>query len=424
MMTDSIGLGLGCAVLVVLVLLVLVLLKLSKMARQSEENRDSERIRNIEDYLRKVEQALVVLETRLEAQDNQSLKLNTLVDSRLRQLSEQSDRLVKTVEAKLTDIQRDNEKRLEQIRQTVEEKLESTLESRLATSFKQVGEQLESVYKELGEMHVLAKGVGNLERVLTNVKTRGIWGELQAERILQEMLQPDQYVKNVVTKREGRDAVEFAVKLPGATNNEHVLLPIDSKFPREDYERLCNATEVGDVEQVRALRRAIEKRILDEARDIRSKYIEVPYTTDFAVMFLPIEGLFAEVLAIPGLQERVQREFHVMIAGPTTLASLLNSLQMGFRTLAIERKSSEVWRVLGEVKSEYAKFGIVLEAVRKKISAASTEIDRAFTRHRVMGRRLSGVEAVESSLPSELSDFETGEMSEEGASDDATLGEP
>lgn len=422
-MKDLIGLGLGCAVLVVLVLLVLVLLKLSKMARQSGENRDSERIRNIEDYLRQVEQSLVVLETRLEAQDNQSLKLNTLVDSRLRQLSEQSDRLVKTVEAKLTDIQRDNEKRLEQIRQTVEEKLESTLESRLATSFKQVGEQLESVYKELGEMHVLAKGVGNLERVLTNVKTRGIWGELQAERILQEMLQPDQYVKNVVTKREGRDAVEFAVKLPGATNNEHVLLPIDSKFPREDYERLCNATEVGDVEQVRVLRRAIEKRILDEARDIRSKYIEVPYTTDFAVMFLPIEGLFAEVLAIPGLQERVQREFHVMIAGPTTLASLLNSLQMGFRTLAIERKSSEVWRVLGEVKSEYAKFGIVLEAVRKKISAASTEIDRAFTRHRVMGRRLSGVEAVESSLPSELLDFETGDMSEEGASDDATLGE-
>lgn len=423
-MKDLIGLGLGCAVLVVLVLLVLVLLKLSKMARQSGENRDSERIRNIEDYLRQVEQSLVVLETRLEAQDNQSLKLNTLVDSRLRQLSEQSDRLVKTVEAKLTDIQRDNEKRLEQIRQTVEEKLESTLESRLATSFKQVGEQLESVYKELGEMHVLAKGVGNLERVLTNVKTRGIWGELQAERILQEMLQPDQYVKNVVTKREGRDAVEFAVKLPGATNNEHVLLPIDSKFPREDYERLCNATEVGDVEQVRVLRRAIEKRILDEARDIRSKYIEVPYTTDFAVMFLPIEGLFAEVLAIPGLQERVQRDFHVMIAGPTTLASLLNSLQMGFRTLAIERKSSEVWRVLGEVKSEYAKFGIVLEAVRRKISAASTEIDRAFTRHRVMGRRLSGVEAVESSLPSELLDFETGEMSEEGASDDATLGEP
>lgn len=422
-MKDLIGLGLGCAVLVVLVLLVLVLLKLSKMARQSGENRDSERIRNIEDYLRQVEQSLVVLETRLEAQDNQSLKLNTLVDSRLRQLSEQSDRLVKTVEAKLTDIQRDNEKRLEQIRQTVEEKLESTLESRLATSFKQVGEQLESVYKELGEMHVLAKGVGNLERVLTNVKTRGIWGELQAERILQEMLQPDQYVKNVVTKREGRDAVEFAVKLPGATNNEHVLLPIDSKFPREDYERLCNATEVGDVEQVRVLRRAIEKRILDEARDIRSKYIEVPYTTDFAVMFLPIEGLFAEVLAIPGLQERVQRDFHVMIAGPTTLASLLNSLQMGFRTLAIERKSSEVWRVLGEVKSEYAKFGIVLEAVRRKISAASTEIDRAFTRHRVMGRRLSGVEAVESSLPSELLDFETGDTSEEGASDDATLGE-
>ena len=285
------------------------------------------------------------------------------------------------------------------MRKTVEEKLQSTLESRLSSSFKQVGDQLESVYKQLGEMQNLAQGVGNLEKVLTNVKTRGMWGELQAERILQEILLPEQYLKNVVTKRTGRDPVEFAVRLPGATEGEHVLLPIDSKFPREDYEKLCSATESGDVEAVKILRKALERRILDEAKDIRDKYIDVPYTTDFAILFLPIEGLYAEILSIAGLQDRIQREFHVMIAGPATLASLLNSLQMGFRTLAIEKKSSEVWHVLGEVKTEYGKFGTVLEVVKKKLASASSEIDNAFTRHRAIGRKLRNVEAVESDMP-------------------------
>ncbi len=388
-----------CLGLVSIVLLVLTLQKLSRISKPSD---DAERLRDLEEELRRVEQSLTVIETKIGALDSQSSKLNTLVDTRLVQFSDASDKLTKTVDAKLSDIQKDNEKRLEQIRQTVEEKLQSTLENRLSSSFKQVGERLESVYKELGEMHVLAKGVGNLEKVLTNVKTRGIWGELQAERILQEMLLPEQYMKNVVTKRGGRESVEFAVKLPGATDAEHVLLPIDSKFPREDYERLCNATEAGDIEAVKLLRKAIERRILDEAKDIRTKYIDVPYTTDFAIMFLPIEGLYAEVLAIPGLQDRVQRELHIMIAGPATLASLLNSLQMGFRTLAIEKKSSEVWQVLGEVKTEYGKFGVVLEAVKRKLALATTEIDNAFTRHRVMGRKLKDVEAVESDLPDNL----------------------
>ena len=389
------GLGLIC-----LILLVLILIKISKSGGDSEQksqlNELSKNVDSLNEALRRVEQAQTVTSTRLDGLDSRSSQLNTLVDSRLAQFSSDNEKLTKTVEGKLSEIRTDNEKRLEQMRQTVEEKLQNTLESRLSKSFSQVGEQLESVYKQLGEMQTLAQGVGNLEKVLTNVKARGMWGELQAERILQEILLPEQYLKNVVTKRTGRDPVEFAVKLPGATEGEHVLLPIDSKFPREDYERLCDATQASDVELVKTLRKALERRILDEAKDIREKYIDVPYTTDFAILFLPIEGLYAEILSIPGLQERIQHEFHVMISGPATLASLLNSLQMGFRTLAIEKKSSEVWHVLGEVKTEYDKFGSVLEAVKKKLQYATSEIDNAFIRHRAMGRKLRDVEAVES----------------------------
>ena len=384
--------------LITIILLVIVISKQSKKTDNAETetlNTISRQLASAEESLRRIEQSLTVTSTRLDGLDRRSSQLNTLVDSRLAQFSTDNDKLTKTVESKLSDIQKDNERRLEQMRQTVEEKLQSTLEARLSSSFKQVGEQLESVYKQLGEMQVLAQGVGNLEKVLTNVKARGMWGELQAERILQEILLPEQYLKNVVTKRTSRDPVEFAVKLPGSQEGEHVLLPIDSKFPREDYERLCMATETSDVEAIKALRKALERRILDESKDIREKYIDVPYTTDFAILFLPIEGLYAEILSIPGLQDRIQREFHVMIAGPATLASLLNSLQMGFRTLAIEKKSSEVWHVLGEVKTEYGKFGVVLDSVKKKLSSASNEIDNAFTRHRAMGRKLRNVEAVE-----------------------------
>ena len=380
------GLGLIC-----LLLLVLILLKLSKGSVDS-----------LGEALRRVEQAQAVTSTRLDGLDSRSNQLNALVDSRLAQFSADNEKLTKTVEGKLSEIRTDNEKRLEQMRQTVEEKLQSTLENRLSKSFSSVGEQLEKVYIQLGEMQTLAQGVGNLEKVLTNVKARGMWGELQAERILQEILLPEQYLKNVATKRSSRDPVEFAVRLPGASEGEHVLLPIDSKFPREDYEKLCDATQASDVELVKALRKALERRILDEAKDIREKYIDVPYTTDFAIMFLPIEGLYAEILSISGLQERIQHEFHVMISGPATLASLLNSLQMGFRTLAIEKKSSEVWHVLGEVKTEYAKFGAVLEAVKKKLQYATTEIDNAFTRHRAMGRKLRDVEAIESDVEEDV----------------------
>ena len=402
--------------LITIILLVIVISKQSKKTDNAETetlNNISRQLASTEESLRRIEQALTVTSTRLDGLDRRSSQLNTLVDSRLVQFSTGNDKLTKTVESKLSDIQKDNERRLEQMRQTVEEKLQSTLETRLSASFKQVGDQLESVYKQLGEMQVLAQGVGNLEKVLTNVKARGMWGELQAERILQEILLPEQYLKNVVTKRTSRDPVEFAVRLPGSSEGEHVLLPIDSKFPREDYERLCDATQNSDVELVRTLRKALERRILDEAKDIREKYIDVPYTTDFAILFLPIEGLYAEILSIPGLQERIQHEFHVMISGPATLASLLNSLQMGFRTLAIEKKSSEVWHVLGEVKTEYGKFGIVLDSVKKKLSSASNEIDNAFTRHRAMGRKLRSVEAVET-------DSDVSALELEGPSDQET----
>ena len=406
----------GLAALAIILLFVLALVRMSRLSRSGNGDEEkamlgelSSGIAAVNDSLRRIEQELTVASTRIDGLDKRSTQLNTLVDSRLAQFSTDNDKLTKTVEAKRSDIQKDNEKRLEQMRQTVEEKLQSTLESRLSNSFKQVGDRLESVYRQLGEMQVLAQGVGNLEKVLTNVKTRGMWGELQAERILQEILLPEQYLKNVVTKRTGRDPVEFAVRLPGTHEDEHVLLPIDSKFPREDYEKLCAATETGDTESVRLLRKALERRILDESRDIREKYIDVPFTTDFAILFLPIEGLYAEILSIPGLQDRVQREFHVMIAGPATLASLLNSLQMGFRTLAIEKKSSEVWHVLGEVKTEYGKFGIVLDTVKKKLTSASNEIDNAFTRHRAMGRKLRGVEAVETDDTSLIESSSEGE---------------
>ena len=378
-------------VLAALCLLVLILVLAKLLKSEKEEEASASRQAQLE--AQKEAQRELQLQTQKEASDefNKELKETlrrqeqalTVVSTKLEMMKVDSDKLSKTVDAKL-----------EEMRATVEEKLQSTLERRLSSSFGQVGQQLENVYKQLGEVQILAKDVGNLERVLTNVKTRGIWGELQAERILQDMLLPEQYDKNVATKKGSLDKVEFAVKLPGANEGDKIYLPIDSKFPREDYERLCQATERADKDSVTALRKNLGKRIEAEAKDIRDKYIDVPHTTDFAILFLPVEGLYAEVLSLVGLQEKLQREFHVMIAGPATLSALLNSLQMGFRTLAIEKKSSEVWKLLGEVKTEYAKFGQALDGIKKKLALATSEIDNAFVRHRALERRLRGVEAL------------------------------
>jgi len=298
-----------------------------------------------------------------------------------------------TVEAKLQSMQIDNAKQLEQMRQTVDEKLQGTLEKRLGESFKQVSERLEQVHKGLGEMQTLATGVGDLKKVLTNVKTRGTWGEVQLGALLEQVLNPDQFAINVATK-DGGERVEFAIKLPGqgAAKDETIWLPIDAKFPVEDYQRLIEAQEKADAEGAEVAGKQLENRVKACAGEICEKYLNPPKTTDFGILFLPIEGLFAEVIRRTGLTEVIQRECRVVIAGPTTLWSILNSLQMGFRTLAIQKRSSEVWNLLAAVKTEWTKYGDVLEAVHKKLQQASDTIERAKVRSRAVGRKLKDVQ--------------------------------
>ena len=298
-----------------------------------------------------------------------------------------------TVEGKLQSMQIDNAKQLEQMRQTVDEKLQGTLEKRLGESFKQVSERLELVHKGLGEMQTLAMGVGDLKKVLTNVKTRGTWGEVQLGALLEQVFNPDQFSANVATK-DGGERVEFAVKLPGqgSDKDDIVWLPIDAKFPVEDYQRLIDAQEKVDIEEVAAAGKQLENRVKACASDICNKYLNPPKTTDFGVMFLPIEGLFAEVIRRVGLIEVVQRDYRVIIAGPTTLWSILNSLQMGFRTLTIQKRSSEVWNLLAAVKTEWTKYGGVLDGVQKKLHQASDTIEKAKVRSRVVGRKLKDVQ--------------------------------
>jgi len=298
------------------------------------------------------------------------------------------------VEDKLKTLQQDNATRLEQMRQTVDEKLQGTLEKRLGESFKMVSERLEQVYKGLGEMQTLASGVGDLKRVLTNVKSRGTWGEVQLAALLDEVLAPDQYDTNVATKDGSGERVEFAIRLPGRgeDRDEVVWLPIDAKFPIEDYQRLVEAQEAADPEAAESASRQLEVRIKGCASDICSKYLNPPKTTDFAILFLPTEGLFAEVIRRPGLTDAVQRDCRVVIAGPTTLWSILNSLQMGFRTLAIQKRSSEVWNLLAAVKTEFGKYGDVLTKVQKKLQEASNTIDTAAVRTRSIERKLRDVQ--------------------------------
>ncbi|MDQ5926905.1 MAG: recombination protein RmuC, partial [Pseudomonadota bacterium] len=318
----------------------------------------------------------------------------------LRMLSESNDRRLSevrtTVETRLQALQADNEKKLEQMRQTVDEKLHATLEARLGESFKQVAERLEQVHRGLGDMQRLASDVGSLNRVLNNVKTRGIFGEVQLAGLLEQVFTPEQYAVNVETVPGSGARVEFAIRLPGkgGVDDAPLWLPIDAKFPREDYERLLEAQDKADVPGVEAASKALELRLRQEARTIRDKYLAPPHTADFAILFVPTEGLYAEALRRPGLVEAMQRECRVMLAGPTTLLATLNSLQMGFRTLALEKRSSEVWQVLGAVKTEFGKFGDVLAKTRKKLDEASNTIASVETRTRVMGRALKQVEAM------------------------------
>jgi DNA recombination protein RmuC len=317
---------------------------------------------------------------------NKQVDQNTATSQRLDQLRE-------TLEKKMADLQSGNEKKLEEMRTTVDEKLQKTLESRLGESFKLVSERLEAVHKGLGDMQQLATGVGDLKRVLSNVKSRGVLGEYQLESILDQILTPDQYAKNVKTKEGSNALVEFAVKLPGREDKEKIVwLPVDSKFPKEDFELLLEAYDKAVPELIEEHRKSFVKGIRKCALDIASRYIDPPNTTDFAILFLPFESLYAEVLRTPGLFESLQREYKIIITGPTTLSALLNSFQMGFRTLAIEKRSSEVWQLLGAVKTEFGNFGGILEKTQKKLQEASNVIEQAGVRSRAIERKLRNVQ--------------------------------
>lgn len=341
------------------------------------------------DLGRASEQKLELLRTGLEASLGQVAQSN----------EQKQEALRAALETQLARLRSENDARLEQMRQTVDEKLQSALEKRLGESFNLVAERLELVHRGLGEMQNLATGVGDLKKVLSNIKTRGNWGEMQLEMLLEQMLSPQQYSRNVQIGEDSSQRVEFAVKFPGRGDAGEVLLPIDAKFPQEDYQRLVDAQERGDLEAIQHYSRELDGQIRQCARAISCKYIDPPRTTDMAILFLPTEGLYAEVIRRPGLIDSLQRDCRVIVAGPTTLAALLSSFQMGFRTLAIEQRAGEVWKRLGEVKAEFLKFGGILDKVRKKLTEAANRMDDVSRRTRVINRRLRDVEVLPEAGP-------------------------
>jgi len=359
--------------------------ELNKNFYQSRKE-NSDTLQNFQDSL------LKRLNESLEIQNRQYESMTKQLSQLVVQNEQKMDKISTTVSQNLEKLQKDNNEKLEQMRQTVDEKLHKTLEDRLGATFKIVSERLELVHKGLGEMQQLASGIGDLKKVLTNVKTRGVMGEFQLGNILEEMFSPEQYSQNVKVNPNKQNFVEFALKLPGHDDRE-VWIPIDSKFPIEDYQELLNY-DGTNAEEIVTLQKTFARKILSFAKDIRDKYIHPPYTTNFAIMFLPIEGIFAEVLKNRDLFEKLRRDYNVVPTGPTTLAAFLSSLQMGFRTLAIEKRSSEVWELLGAVKTEFGKFGMVLEKTKKKLQEASNVIDQAGVRTRAIERHLKNVEAL------------------------------
>lgn len=322
---------------------------------------------------------------------------NTLARAARMESQAASDRLGEQLDKKLEKLTESTAANLEQIRLTVDEKLQSTLERRLGESFQQISLRLEQVHRGLGEMQTLAGGVGDLKRILSNVKNRGIWGEMQLGVLLRDLLAPEQFAENVAVKQGTAERVEFALKLPGS-KDETVWLPIDAKFPQEDFQRLLEAREQADTAAADIALKQLERRLKSEARDIQNKYLCPPQTTDFAIMYLPIEGLFAEAVNLPGLLDELQRTYRVCVAGPTTLAALLNSLQMGFKTLAIEKRTGEVWRTIAAVKQDFVTFSLLLDKTKKKLQEASGHIDAAARRSRVINKRLDGRKDEEDTL--------------------------
>ncbi len=387
--------------------------KLLEKLRETIETQMKEILASNETRIEKLQESMVrsITEMRTEQKDNLHA-----VESRIKAISESNEKrlegLRKTVDEQLRSIQENNEKKLDQMRHTVDEKLQTTLEKRLGESFKLVSERLEAVQRGLGDMQTLAAGVGDLKRVLTNVKARGTWGEFQIGDILEQILSPEQFEKNVKPKPNSGEIVEYAIKLPGQSDDAHLWLPIDSKFPQEDYQRLLDAAEAADAEAVEKSTAALVRAIQNSAKEINEKYIDPPYTTDFAIMFLPTEGLYSEVLRQPGMVEKLQQTYRVTVAGPTTLAAILNSLRMGFRTLAIEKRSSEVWTVLSAVKTEFGKFGEVLSKVKKQLDTASRTIDKTGVRTRAMERRLRDVEELPAEDSMKLLGLKPGEIEE------------
>ncbi len=352
-------------------------------------------------WLRPASASLSTIETRLSSIQSGQSRFDGVLQAFATQLGTGSDAterrmeaLRKAVEDRLTALQADNAAKLDRMRATVDERLQTTLETRLGESFRAVSERLEQVHRGLGEMRALASGVGDLKKVLTNVKTRGTWGEVQLGSLLEQVLAPGQYEANVATRPGSAERVEFAIRMPGRESGDAavVWLPVDAKFPQEDYQRLIEAADRGDAEAVEVAARQLEARIKLSARDIHDKYLDPPHTTDFGVLFLPTEGLYAEVLRRPGLADAIQRDARVVVAGPTTLWAILNSLQMGFRTLAIEKRSSEVWALLGTVKTQFAKFGDLLDGVQKKLQEASNKMDDVARKSRTIQRRLRDVQ--------------------------------
>lgn len=380
--------------IVIIVLLVILMKKINRLSSSDiiikyiKEERDNQ-YRYINEEFRN---------TRLEI--NQNIKSaidsqNNIISNNSVESEKKLESIRTTVEQRLSSIQKENSIKLDEMRNTVDEKLQKTLESRISESFKLVSERLEQVYRGLGEMQNLANGVGDLKKVLSNVKSRGVLGEVQLGAILEEILIPEQYEANVATKKGSQNFVEFAIKLPGESQN--VYLPIDAKFPADAYSNLIEAYDEGDISKIEASKAVLIRRIKSFAKDIQDKYIDPPNTTEFAIMFLPFEGLYAEVVKL-GMVEELQRSYKVNIAGPTTMAALLNSLQMGFKTLAIQKRSSEVWGVLGAVKTEFEKFSSVLESAQSRIEQANIELDKLIgVRTRQIQRKLKDVEAVEPS---------------------------
>ncbi len=371
------------ALFVALTLSVLMIARLRAMTRTLNT-----RLNEMERYRRHQHQDL---SSRMEMTGERTNRELQLVGQLLSTSAQANEERIERMMARMNLALTQQQQQMTEMRETVDHKLQATLEKRLGESFKQVGEQLERVYKGLGEMKHLAQGVGDLKRVLAGVKTRGVWGEVRLKALLEQNLTREQYFENTAVEPGGRERVEFAVVLPGKEANP-ILLPIDAKFPQESYQRLLDAAEAGDKAAIEQAGAALERVLTDEAKRIASKYIRVPHTTDFAVMFLPIEGLFAEALRISGLCEKLQDKYRIMVSGPTTLSALLTSLQMGFQTLAVEQRSEEIWRLLGAVRGEFYQFGEALERTRQRLDQAGAELDQASTRTRQITKKLSKVD--------------------------------